>query len=143
MYIFIFREGVFLRICIILAGTQRGGEKVSLCPILSAILKWGGGRRVFLQPISHLSCVYPCRDGQGPETHFTLTASTVRACCTHTVLHAAPAALSHRLHVFPRGRRTMFLLLFSSQIVSISLQEHVWLKHRYILLSKLIHNQSS
>jgi len=48
MYIFIFREGVFPRICVILAGTQQGGEKVSLCPTLFAVLKCGGGRGVFL-----------------------------------------------------------------------------------------------
>lgn len=90
MYTFIFREGVFPRICIILAGTQGGGEKVSLCPILSTILKRGAGRRVCLQLISYLSCVYPCRDRQGPETYFTLTASIVRV--WHHVHHAAYGA---------------------------------------------------
>lgn len=37
--VYLSTEGVFPRICIILARTQEGGEKDSLCPILSAIAR--------------------------------------------------------------------------------------------------------
>lgn len=113
-YIFIFREGVFPRICIILAGMQRGGERVSLCSILSAILNRGGARRVFLKPISYLSCVYPCRDGS--EACHTDCQQSEHA--THRDACDA-SCLSHCCHIFPK--RTTFLLIFSSQIVSTSL----------------------
>lgn len=108
MYIFIFREGVFPRICIILAGMQRGGERVSLCSILSAVLNWGGARRVFLKPISYRSCVYPCRDGS--EACHTACQQSEHA--THCATCSA-SGLSHRRHIFPK--RTVFLLIFSSQ----------------------------
>lgn len=126
MYVFIFREGVFPIICIILAGVQLGGEKVCLRPILFAVpilftvLRWSGGRRVFLQTISYLSCVYPRRDGQGPETHFTPAASIFRA---HRAA-CSPQLPKATVFIYFQRKTTTFLLIFSFQIVSISLQEH-------------------
>lgn len=122
MYIFIFREGVVPRICIILAGVERGGEKVSLCPIFFPFPEMRWRQRFFFYSPFHTSVVVIPVEANREQTFHT----GCQRCQSrlHTIQRAAPAAQRHQSHVFLRGKRTSLPLISSSQIFSTSLQEH-------------------